>query len=218
MHWGLVKVLLAHQADPNARLKKPIIGRHQNPSATRRSRSAIRGSRARRKAPTSPVIRLLDGGADATLTLKDRTTTAMLAANGTPEPKALEAVQLLVDHGVDVNAFNANGQTILHNAAGRGANSIVQFAADRGARLDRRDKQNRTALDVALGLGGGAGRRGGAARGRGAQPNEQTASLLRQLMAKKGLMSQPLPGRHKMSTIDPRVSWWRARSRWSPRS
>ena len=77
----------------------------------------------------------------------------MIAANGTPEPKALEAVQLLVDRGVDVNAFNANGQTILHNAAGRGANSIVQFAADRGARLDRRDKQNRTALDVALGLG-----------------------------------------------------------------
>ena len=193
---GLVKVLLAHKADPNARLKKPIIGRHQNlvgdASLAEGATALARAS----KGADLPVIRLLlDGGADATLTLKDRTTTAMIAANGTPEPKALEAVQLLVDHGVDVNAFNANGQTILHNAAGRGANSIVQFAADRGAKLDRRDKQNRTALDVALGLGGAAGRRGGAARGRGAQPNEQTASLLRQLMAKKGLtVTAPPPG------------------------
>ena len=96
---------------------------------------------------------------------------------------------MLVEHGVDVNAFNANGQTILHNAAGRGANSIVQYVAEKGARLDRRDKQNRTALDVALGIGGG-GRRGGAARGRGAQVNEKTAALLRDLMAKQGL---PVP-------------------------
>ena len=189
---GLVKVLLAHKANPNARLKKPIIGRHQNlvgdASLAEGATPLARAS----KAGDLPVIRLLlDGGADATLTLKDRTTTAMLAANGTPEPKALEAVQLLVDHGVDVNAFNANGQTILHNAAGRGANSIVQFVADRGAKLDRRDKQNRTALDVALGLGGGGGRRGAAARGRGAQPNEQTAALLRELMAKKGLAVTP---------------------------
>ena len=95
---------------------------------------------------------------------------------------------------MDVNAFNANGQTILHNAAGRGANSIVRFAAQKGAKLDRRDKQNRTALDVALGLGGGGRRGGGAAgRGRGGQPNEQTAALLRELMAAKGLSVATLP-------------------------
>ncbi len=40
---------------------------------------------------------LLDAGADATLTLKDRTTTAMTASS-------LEAIKLLVEHGVDVNA------------------------------------------------------------------------------------------------------------------
>jgi ankyrin repeat protein len=184
---GITKVLLAHKADPNVRLKKPIIGRHQNlvgdaaltEGATALARAA--------KGCDVPVIRtLLDGGADATLTLKDRTTTAMLAAAGTPEPKALEAVQLLVEHGVDVNAFNANGQTILHNAAGRGAVSVVQFAAGHGAKLDRRDKQNRTALDIAMGVGGG-GRRGGGGRGRGAEPNEKMAALLRDLMAKQGL-------------------------------
>src|SRR5207253_2587229 len=168
------------------RLKKPIIGRHQNlvgdASLAEGATALARAS----KACDLAVIRLLiDAGADATLTLKDRTTMAMLAANGTPEPKALEAVQLLVDRGVDVNAFNANGQTILHNAAGRGANSIVRYVAQKGAKLDRRDKQNRTALDVALGVGGG-GRRGGGGRG-AAQANEQTAALLRELMAAKGL-------------------------------
>ena len=67
------------------------------------------------KASDIPAIKgLLDGGADATLALANRTTTAMMAAAGTaPEPRVLEAVTLLVEHGVDVNAFNANGQTIL---------------------------------------------------------------------------------------------------------
>jgi uncharacterized protein len=191
---GLVKVLLDHGADPNARLKKPIIGRHQNlvgdASLAEGATALARAS----KASDVPMIRLLlENGADATLALKDRTTAAMLAAGGAaPESRALEAVQLLVDHGVDVNAFNANGQTILHNAAGRGADSIVQYVAQKGAKLDRRDKQSRTALDVALGIGGG--RRGAAAaRGRGGQANEKTAALLRDLMVKRGLTAPPLP-------------------------
>jgi ankyrin repeat protein len=188
---GFVKVLLAHQADPNARLKKPIIGRHQNlVGDASLAEGATPLSRAS-KACDIPVIRLLlDGGADATLTLKDRTTMAMIAAAGTPETSAFEAVRMLVEHGVDVNAFNANGQTILHNAAGRGSNSIVEYVAAKGARLDRRDKQNRTPLDIARGAGG-SGRRGGAAgRGRGVEPNEKTAALLRELMVKQGL---PVP-------------------------
>jgi ankyrin repeat protein len=189
---GLVKVLLVHNADPNARLKKPIIGRHQNlvgdASLAEGATPLARAS----KACDIPVMRLLlDAGADATLTLKDRTTTAMIAAAGTPEGSALEAVRMLVEHGVDVNAFNANGQTILHNAAGRGANSVVEYVAQKGARLDRRDKQNRTALDIARGIGGGGRRGGGAGGGRGSQPNEKTAALLRDLMVKQGLPVPP---------------------------
>ena len=72
----------------------------------------------------------------------------------------LEAVTLLVEHGVDVNAFNANGQTILHNAAQRGQNSVIEYVAQKGAKLDRRDKQGRTALDIALGAGSGGRRQG----------------------------------------------------------
>jgi ankyrin repeat protein len=169
----MVKILLANGADPNARLKKPIIGRHNNvvgdTSLGEGTTPLMRAS----KTNDLPVMRLLlDAGADATLTLKDRTTTAMIASS-------LEAIKLLVEHGVDVNAFNTNGQTILHNAAGRGANAVIQYVAEKGARLDKKDKQGRTPLDIANGTGGGG--RGGA---RGSRGNESTAALLRELMAK----------------------------------
>ena len=182
---GVVKAMLAHGANPNLQLRKPIIGRHNNlvgdgalsDGATALVRAA--------KASDIPIIRvLLDGGADASLALANRTTTAMLAAGGNaPEPRVLEAVTLLVEHGVDVNAFNANGQTILHNAAGRGMNTVVEYVAQHGAKLDRRDKQGRTALDIALGAGTGGRRQGRPATG--PQVNEKTAALLRELMAKK---------------------------------
>jgi uncharacterized protein len=175
----MVKILLANGADPNARLKKPIIGRHNNlvgdTSLGEGTTPLMRAS----KGNDLPVMRLLlDAGADATLTLKDRTTTAMTASS-------LEAIKLLVEHGVDVNAFNTNGQTILHNAAVRGANAVIQYVAEKGARLDKKDKQGRTPLDIASGTGGG-GRGGAGARGGGGRGNESTAALLRELMAKNG--------------------------------
>jgi len=173
----MVKILLANGADPNARLKKPIIGRHNNlvgdTSLGEGTTPLMRAS----KTNDLPVMRLLlDAGADATLTLKDRTTTAMIASS-------LEAIKMLVEHGVDVNAFNTNGQTILHNAAGRGANAVIQYVAEKGARLDKKDKQGRTPLDIASGTGGG-GRGGAGARGGGGRGNESTAALLRELMTK----------------------------------
>ncbi len=183
---GVIKSLLAHGANPNLQLKKPIIGRHNNLVGDGQLSEGATALARAAKASDVPVIRtLLDGGADASLALANRTTTAMLAAGGTaPEPKVLEAVTLLVEHGVDVNAFNTNGQTVLHNAATRGQNSVIEYVASKGAKLDRRDKQGRTALDIALGVGT-AGRRNGAGRApTGPVVNEKTAALLRQLMAK----------------------------------
>ena len=85
------------------------------------------------KAVDVPFMRaLLEGGADPTLTKKDRTNAAMLVAAGQansgylgPGPDAaisatLEALTMCVDRGVDLNAFNTAGQTAMHVAAGRG--------------------------------------------------------------------------------------------------
>jgi ankyrin repeat protein len=181
---GMVKSLLAHGANPNIQLRKPIIGRHQNLVGDGQLTEGATALARAAKSSDLPVMKaLLEGGADATLALANRTTTAILASGGTaPEPKVLEAVTLLVEHGVDVNAFNANGQTILHNAAQRGQNSVIAYVAQKGAKLDRRDKQGRTPLDIALGAGSGGRRQGRPATA--PQVNEKTAALLRQLMSK----------------------------------
>jgi len=172
----MVRILLANGANPNVRLKKPIIGRHNNLIGdTSLGEGTTALMRAAKGNDLAVMRTLLDGGADPTLTLKDRTTTAMIATS-------LDGIKLLVERGVDVNAFNTSGQTILHNAAGRGSNAIIQYLAEKGARLDQKDKQGRTALDIAS--GGGGGGRGG--RGGGGRGNESTAALLRDLMAKNG--------------------------------
>jgi ankyrin repeat protein len=184
---GMVKVLLAHGADPNQRLKKPVIGRHHDGGDASLGEGTTPLFRAA-KTNDVPVMRmLLEAGASPFLTQKDYSTVLMVIAAGgaragaysaafsVTEEGAIEAMKLCIDYGADVNAFNANGQTALHRAAQRGANKIVQFLADAGAKLDMKDKQGRTPLDLVSGAGpGGRGAGGG---------RESTANLLRQLMA-----------------------------------
>jgi len=87
-------------------------------------------------------------------------------------------VELGVDSGVDINAANDSGQTALHIAA-QASDGIVKYLAEHGANLDAKDKQGRTALDVAMGVGLRA-RIGGEPTKR-----ESTAALLRQLMSSR---------------------------------
>lgn len=202
----LVKLLLARGANPNARLKRPIIGRHHTPTGDASLGEGTTPLARAAKSNDLQVMRLLfDAGADPRLTLKDRTTVAMISAGGgavvgayavaipVTEESSLEAIKLCIEHGVDLNAFNANGATALHNAVTRGSQKIVAYLAEQGAKLDLKDKQGRTPLDIATGAGGAPGRRGGgggAGRGRGAQPSEAMATLLRELMTKRGI---PVP-------------------------
>ena len=74
--------------------------------------------------------------------------------------KIIEAMKLFIDHGVDVDAFNQSGQTAVHVAAVRGSDEVIRFLAQRGAKLDMRDRLGRTPLDIASGTGGGGGRGG----------------------------------------------------------
>jgi ankyrin repeat protein len=68
-------------------------------------------------------------------------------------PQALlEAVKLAQSLGNDVNAANDMGVTALHGAANRGSDDIIQFLVEKGARLDRADKQGRTAMTWARGV------------------------------------------------------------------
>ncbi len=62
---------------------------------------------------------------------------------------AKHAAQHPTDMGGDINAVNPAGQTPLRGAAVLGLDTIIQFLADHGAKLDIKDKQGRTPLDVA---------------------------------------------------------------------
>ena len=105
------------------------------------------------------AMRLLQSlGADPRLATYANNTAVMLAAGigfveGSrryrPERDALEAVTLAAAAGVDVNASNANGQTALHGAVYRAANTVIRYLVEAGARTDFQDELERTPLKLA---------------------------------------------------------------------
>jgi len=194
---AMVQALLTHGANPDIPILRPIIGRHtRNTGDSSLSEGTTALARAAKSGDATLMKVLLDGGANPHATQADLTTVAMIAASGggqrvypgsasvsTPatEEDSLAAIRLVVEAGADLDAFNMNGDTAVHRAAARGADSIVAYLAERGAKLDLQDRRGRTPLDVALGVGGG--RRGGPP-----QVHESTATLLRQLMQARGLL------------------------------
>ena len=119
-----------------------------------------------RRMPNSDgeVLRsLLAAGARPDLTSHDGTTMLMAAAGcgraahwtNTPraprQPMAEEAVDILIDAGVDVNATNEADFTALHCAAFSGLNELVQLLVDGGADIDARDWRGRTSFRLAEG-------------------------------------------------------------------
>jgi ankyrin repeat protein len=88
-------------------------------------------------------------------------TTALMAAAGVNwvvnqtydegEPALLDAVKLSHELGMDVNATNSMGLTALMGAANRGSDSIIEFLVSKGARLDAKDNEGRSAYDWAEG-------------------------------------------------------------------
>jgi uncharacterized protein len=176
----IVKLLLAHGANPNAQLAKLLPPRavldfpdmYLGEGATPFLRAA--------KSTDVPLMRLLlEKGADPKLTTKEHSTAVMMAAGmgyhktirGGEQP--MEALQLCLELGLDVNAINDRGETAVHAAAGQGSDKIVQLLADKGAKLDVKDKKGRTPVDVALGIN---------ADMVGVEVHESTAALLRQLI------------------------------------
>ena len=116
------------------------------------------------------IMRVLaDTRADPRKKMRDGTT-ALMAAAGVPaqpplydrrgrvalrridsEALALDAVNIVLERGADVNARNQRGDTALHGAAGQNYGSVAKVLAQRGARLDVRNKAGKTPLSAANG-------------------------------------------------------------------
>jgi ankyrin repeat protein len=112
-------------------------------------------------------------------------------------PKAtFEAVKMLIELGLDVNAQADTGRVALHGAAHKGRADVIQILADAGAKLDVRDYGNTDnrggklavhtwqAVDYADGLV-----RVGV---QSAIAHPEAGALLRKLMAAKGLPVPPM--------------------------
>jgi ankyrin repeat protein len=106
---------------------------------------------------------LLKGGADPRIPTADGTTALMVAAGlgrctndytlqrGARSQGGEQAVTLLLDAGVEVNAINEADFTAAHGAAFRGLNEIIQILVERGANINARDYRGRTPYRLAQG-------------------------------------------------------------------
>ena len=108
---------------------------------------------------------LVAAGADANIPSAEHTTPLMVAAGldiwnpgedggSLPgqEEEVLEAVRMCVELGNDVNAVNDLQETALHGAAFRGANIVVDYLVEQGAKLDARDQNGWIPWAVAYGF------------------------------------------------------------------
>jgi ankyrin repeat protein len=186
----LVKALLARGARPNEPIAKP--------TSVRRASQDF--------ALTNPVIEatpfwlaaafreveimriLAEAGADPLRTVRNEATALLAAVGGysglgyrgrsTRETSVLDAARLAVELGVDVNAANVAGDTALHLAATAGFDAVVQFLADRGARLEAKNRKGETPLALTAPLPANVYRGGTGG-------HKSTADLLRKLGAKE---------------------------------
>ena len=167
---ALMKKLVSSGADPNARTEperivherwtdkgiysanRPFIDNGVNMGGATPYLLAAQG------ADVEGMRLLAELGADPRIATYSNNTSLMLAAGigyvegqrrYRPEQNALEAVKLTLAAGVDVNTTNANGQTALHGAVYRAANSIIRLLVTSGARTDFQDELDRTPLKLA---------------------------------------------------------------------
>ena len=186
----VMRMLLERGADPNVQLERqaPYRAKLDRGNDTVLGTGTTPLMRAA-KAGDIPAMRLLlDYGADPTLATNRGVDALMLAAGvGTAEQdttgrykteaQAIEAIDILLGLGLDINGADSRGRTPVHGAAMQGYDEVIAALAERGANLDAADSNGFTALDTALGLAGGFG-----FSGQEGVVREDTAAVLRSLM------------------------------------
>ena len=141
------------------------------------------------------LMRLLaELGADPLLPNEDETTPLMVAAGvGTSspgedpgtEPEVLEAVQVALELGADLDAVDVNGETAMHGAAYKHVPAVVEFLAEQGCAdrsLEQENARGWTPLKIAAGV----------QRGMNIISSPETEVTVRAVMARAGV---PAPAR-----------------------
>ncbi len=168
---NLLKVLMAHGADPNTRIEKnfpnldyPFLARGGEDHPQIELVSATPFMLAAASGDVAAMRTLVEGRADPKMATSEGVTSLLVASGlGTErgrrdEKGAIEALKLVLalDPNADVNATvnggdYGDGRTALHAAAHLGWNDMIRFLAERGANLDAKDMYGMTPLEIALG-------------------------------------------------------------------
>jgi uncharacterized protein len=199
----LVKALLAHGANPSARITKgtPVRRLSQDYELPKTLIGATPYLLAAKFLEVKMMLVLAAAGADPRSGMSNGTTPLMAAAGVGADPTAdrrgltvfdggkiadesrvVEAVTAALDLGGDVNAVNQAGDTALHGAASFGYDRVVQLLADKGAQLSVKNARGQTPL-AALTKGRGQAAAAGAAAVARQIAHPSTADLLRKLGA-----------------------------------
>ena len=179
-----LKQMIAHGADVNLPLRKGVPNRGVlgKPGATPFLAACS-------TADLPLMKKLLNQGADPRFANGQGTTPLLAAAGvgvGAPEeapgtePEVLDAITLLVNLGVDINAVDKNNETAMHGAAYRNHPKVVQLLADKGAKIsvwNRKNKDGLTPLRIAEGYRPGINFR----------PSPETVAALQRVMRAAGV-------------------------------
>jgi ankyrin repeat protein len=191
----VARIALEHGADVNARQKRlaPYRAKLDRGNDGMLGGGTTAFLRAAKAADLPAMKLLLEHGADPLLAPTRSGISPLMAAAGLgtseedttgrqkTQAQAIEAIQLLLDRGIDINAKANDGQTAVHGAAMQGYDDVIRFLASKGAALDTPDKDGFTPLDVALGKAGGFG-----FSGKEGVVRERTAAVLQELMGGAG--------------------------------
>jgi len=199
---ALIGKLIDKGANVNAQLTKQQpyrakLDRGQDSMLTTGTTPLLRAAKA---GDIAAMKMLLAAKADVTLATRAGITPLMAAAGmGTKEEdatgrfkteeEAIEAIELCMKAGADVNATNGQGQTALHAASQMGFDKVVEYLAAHGANVNAKDQRGYTPLDGALGNAGGSGGFDGSRK----DVHESTAAILTKLGAMPGTPTVPAP-------------------------
>jgi len=150
-HTGVVQVLLAHGAAPEALTKARARFQNAHPPAPR----SPTNPRSQRRCTTLHLAAMTDVGLVVALLLstgrvstEDRDCCSSTPLHAAASHGAVAAATALLDAGADIEAVDERGQTAMHVAASLGHGGVVALLLRRGADPAARDRAGRTAQQL----------------------------------------------------------------------